>query len=120
MKLSKTLLIPAFGLLLTTLVGCPFSDTVGQQDKIGELAVYMQQRYRREIQADGFEINYIPAPPSKIRIMVRYKPQASRSLIGALVDSAKEIIRRKGFELYQLQQVDVDVEMKEIDAKATE
>ena len=120
MKLSKTLLVPALVLLLTSLTGCPFDSTNGRQDKVGELSVYMQQRYRRELQADGFEINYIPVPPSKIRIMVRYKPQASRSLIGTLVDSAKEIIRRKGLELYQLQQVDVDVEMKEIDAKATE
>lgn len=101
------------------LAGCPFSgsspEANDREEKVGRLAVYMQQRYRRELQTDGFEINYVPAPPDKIMIMVKYKPTASRSMITTLLESAKEIIHRKGMEMYGLSQVDVETVLHEVD-----
>ena len=79
----------------------------------------MQQRYRREMDQDGFEINYLPQD-DKILISVRCRPSSNRNLIGTLIDSAKEIIHRKGAELYKLEQVDVNVEIKEIDNKTSQ
>jgi hypothetical protein len=90
-------------------------EQAAQYEKVGRLAVFMQQRYRRELHEDGFSFNYIPKPPDKILISVQYKATASRNLISTLVSSAKEIIHRKGSELFQLEQIEVDVELKAVD-----
>ncbi len=101
------------GCLLVGTSGCEALQ-VGGDNRLGQLSVYMQQRYRRELHKDNFEINYSAHPPKKILISVRHRPSANRNLIGELVESAREIIRRKGYELYRLENIEVDVEMREL------
>lgn len=109
------LLILLLGLCeITSGIGCNRNSSDGKPNA-ATIAVYMQQRYRRELHADQYSMNYIPKSTSTVLISVTHYPTANRQLISTQIESAKELIRKKGQELFDLSTIEIEVEIKEIE-----
>lgn len=104
-KLWVLLLLPIFAACF---------DRDPESEKIQRLSVYMEQRYRRELHKDRFSINYLPQSNDTILIKIQFYPNANRQLINSLITSAREIIQRVGPTQFKVENVNIEVEMKEL------
>jgi hypothetical protein len=94
---------------------CNKNGDGSSEDHVNQLALHMEQLYRRELERDHFSIHYIPKPPATILIAVQTYPDANRNLIQTLNESAREIIQRLA-PSYKLDTVNIETQITEISA----
>jgi len=98
----------------------PQSFAFDQPSKLNQLALYMESRYRRELHKDDFSFNYVPRPPNTIFVQIKYYPHASQQTISILIQSARELINSVGKEKFDLNRIDIKVEMQMIEPPSDE
>ena len=108
MKKIRLKTIGLLALLMTT--GCTdwfkqyqlFWWPTKKDDRLSQLILHLNSKYRRTIEEDGYSLAYYPDPPKTVLLKLRYDPKKSESRFFKITRAAEDVVKRVAAEDYAM------------------